>query len=584
SCPDVPLGRLFPSWIKALSLSVRSLWADSRTWRYDETQVKAYYEPSQNALVIPTAIISRPFFYDESSPALNYGSLGTVWQKARQELDEFSDSENIDDFVGVKIAYRAFSSLPYRERRLTLGGLNMSAERLFFIGHCIKWCSEDQESHLVYEHQVQGDGNEKINGFRWTYLYINLLLAVGVGLFSCVLLLERISSYQSEDDTTTVDTLPYLSVPEISVSGVTRPPEEPRVRTTNASLTTPLDPHNVPTPLRPDYYCSSCACRSLAQQIRGKLDYNVDPCNDFYKFVCNSFRGRSEFENTEYLVKWLNSLSLDLRSHRTLLQFNPAEMIVRGSLEFGVPAILAISFNPKVFRDNKRIMQLEYAPDEFFRGNFKRSLNDYTKLTVLLGDHPAVAEKLAQKIKEYDDELDYFEYTTYSDQGFEPIRLNNFGSVTEPYVTSEYWSAFISLYTNNTYTSSDYIYYKEAAILILKKIYKIMGEDKLRYLIAWKFFSHLVRFTDPYLFLGDKPASEACYEHVRNVMGLAVITPFLVSGEYTLLCIVRGVHMSTVLLSSTKWAPKTLHNYTAKAMVCCMSQSGVSGRPPYIDC
>ncbi|KAL3244822.1 hypothetical protein MRX96_047119 [Rhipicephalus microplus] len=59
-----------------------------------------------------------------------------------------------------------------------------------------------------------------------------------------------------------------------------------------------------------------------------------------------------------------------------------------------------------------------------------------------------------------------------------------------------------------------------------------MGEDKLRYLIAWKFFSHLVRFTDPYFFLGDRPASEACYEHVRNVMGLAVISPFLVSEPY----------------------------------------------------
>lgn len=73
--------------------------------------------------------------------------------------------------------------------------------------------------------------------------------------------------------------------------------------------------------------------------------------------VCLNFVSKYEPE-TEYLVKWLNSLSLDLRSHRTLLQFNPTEMIVRGSLEFGVPAILAISFNPKVFRDNKRIMQL----------------------------------------------------------------------------------------------------------------------------------------------------------------------------------------------------------------------------------
>lgn len=72
--------------------------------------------------------------------------------------------------------------------------------------------NQDQESHLVYENQVQGDGNEKINGFRWTYLYFNLLLAVGVGLFSCVLLLERISSYQSEDDTTTVSVLEELTL------------------------------------------------------------------------------------------------------------------------------------------------------------------------------------------------------------------------------------------------------------------------------------------------------------------------------------------------------------------------------------
>ncbi|KAL3253462.1 hypothetical protein MRX96_054594 [Rhipicephalus microplus] len=38
---------------------------------------------------------------------------------------------------------------------------------------------------------------------------------------------------------------------------------------------------------------------ALAQRIREKLDYSVDPCNDFYKFVCNSFRGKNEFENVK---------------------------------------------------------------------------------------------------------------------------------------------------------------------------------------------------------------------------------------------------------------------------------------------
>ncbi|KAL1447460.1 hypothetical protein MTO96_044283, partial [Rhipicephalus appendiculatus] len=155
----------------------------------------------------------------------------------------------------------------------------------------------DDGRHLFDNRQLREDGNENRNGYRFINLYLISLLAVGVGLLFCILVLAFMFSNQSEDDTTKVDTLPSLYIPEISVPGVTRPSEQPRLHTANASATTPQDPHNAPTPVRPDYDCSTCPCRSLAQRIREKVDYNVDPCQDFYKFVCNSFRGHSEFEN-----------------------------------------------------------------------------------------------------------------------------------------------------------------------------------------------------------------------------------------------------------------------------------------------
>ncbi|KAL1487220.1 hypothetical protein MTO96_008165 [Rhipicephalus appendiculatus] len=233
---------------------------------------------------------------------------------------------------------------------------------------------------------------------------------------------------------------------------------------------------------------------------------------------------------TEYLVEWLISMKLDILNYGALSTINPVDVMVRGSLEYGVPALIYIFFNPTEFRNKKRIMQLDYAPDQFLWRYLKRDLNDYTQFMLMMGAPPPWDKILAQQIKSYDDDLRYYEITTHSERGFEAIRLNDLGNLTKPYVTSDYWSAFISVYTDYIYTPSDYIYYQETALQILVKIYKHMGERKLRYLVAWKFFSYLVRFTDPYFFLHERPASGACYDHVREVMGLAVISPLFKSG------------------------------------------------------
>ncbi|KAH7959377.1 hypothetical protein HPB49_010629 [Dermacentor silvarum] len=141
--PDVPKDAFFPTWINAVSLSSHYIWTDQTTWLYDEAAVNALYQVLYNAIVIPTAIIQRPFHFYEGPLALSYGGLGALTLRARQqELDDTLDSENLADFVGARIAYDAFTSLPHHERILKLGGLNISAERLFFISHCVKSCAE----------------------------------------------------------------------------------------------------------------------------------------------------------------------------------------------------------------------------------------------------------------------------------------------------------------------------------------------------------------------------------------------------------------------------------------------------------
>ncbi|KAL3184313.1 hypothetical protein MRX96_032114 [Rhipicephalus microplus] len=105
---------------------------------------------------------------------------------------------------------------------------------------------------------------------------------------------------------------------------------------------------------------------------------------------------------TQYLVKWLVSLDMDLLSHGNLSSLDPIKMMVRGSLEFGVPVMISISFNPKEFRGNKRKLQLEYAGDRDSWESFKLDLIDYAQLMIMFGATPPYDKIIGQRIKAYD--------------------------------------------------------------------------------------------------------------------------------------------------------------------------------------
>ncbi|KAL1487217.1 hypothetical protein MTO96_008162 [Rhipicephalus appendiculatus] len=411
----------------------------------------------------------------------------------------------------------------------------------------------DLGRHVVNKRQLSEDGNEETQEYQRINLCLVVVLVVGMGLFCFLFVLGFMSSNQTDGDPTTVDTLPSLSFTGISVPGVTRRSEQPRPHGTNSSTTSPQDPHNVPTPLEPLYECSTCRCRTLGTQIREKLDYSVDPCTDFYKFVCNSFRGHNEFANTrdsvklftllrlivpyipesdqlswqkaagmyqacmnfassyepetKYLVEWLVSLDLDLLNETRLAKVNPVRMMVRGSLDLGVRAVIAIFLSPKAFLDKKRVMQLAYIDDKYSWKSHKRDVDEYAKFMLLYGAKPPLDKQLAEKISRYDDELDLIASGTVTERIFRPIAVYDLGNLTEPFVTSDDWALYISDYTNGTYTSSDYIYCKVHALQVLFQVFNTMAQEAPRYLVAWKFYWTLKRHgsggAQPFLPIGD---------------------------------------------------------------------------------
>ncbi|XP_075744564.1 neprilysin-1 [Rhipicephalus microplus] len=191
--PDVTEDRFFTSWREALALSRHQTWADQTAWQYDAAEANAAYYRHANIALLPTAILHQPFFFADGPLALNYGGLGSImaheimhgydadgsyydengafnpWGTeefavaftnrticvrrsyksveklmARQDIvDDVIDSEQLADFVGVRVAHKAYNLLPADERLMQLPGVDMTAERLFFISHCVKLC-EDQ--------------------------------------------------------------------------------------------------------------------------------------------------------------------------------------------------------------------------------------------------------------------------------------------------------------------------------------------------------------------------------------------------------------------------------------------------------
>ncbi|KAL3210763.1 hypothetical protein MRX96_052135 [Rhipicephalus microplus] len=69
----------------------------------------------------------------------------------------------------------------------------------------------------------------------------------------------------------------------------------PSVATTSPGAMLPTPGFIFPLPPPFSRECATPLCQSVATQIRQHLDYTIDPCKDFYQYVCGKFRGQDVF-------------------------------------------------------------------------------------------------------------------------------------------------------------------------------------------------------------------------------------------------------------------------------------------------
>ncbi|KAL1485906.1 hypothetical protein MTO96_047174, partial [Rhipicephalus appendiculatus] len=80
---------------------------------------------------------------------------------------------------------------------------------------------------------------------------------------------------------------------------------------------------------------------------------------------------------TKYLVEWMLSHNLDLFNETRLATVNPVEMMVRGSLDFGVQAVVSITFGELEFVDSKRKRVKDIAQAAYVKGGGAKDIPIY---------------------------------------------------------------------------------------------------------------------------------------------------------------------------------------------------------------
>ncbi|KAH7956284.1 hypothetical protein HPB52_007878 [Rhipicephalus sanguineus] len=356
-------------------------------------------------------------------------------------------------------------------------------------------------------------------------------------LVSCCIVVAYFITYneQSDDvsDTPKDATTGVLHVPEVPVLLRSLPPprgyqtEQP---VSGAPAAVPTQTEEFQGPV-----CTTSDCHFVSQWLRAKLDFTVDPCQDFYRYVCGSFRGYNQLFDTEDLVEWMVSLNMDLNNDTRLETVDAMDMIVRCNLDFGLEVVLSINFHPTFFVGKMRVAQLGFSEADaawwHSRGGIPKEhrSHDYVELLRLYGVTSPRDTLLAAKIMNYEKELQRFIKRTTPEE--DPVRygtIESIGELTKPYVTSRKWSTMFMRYTNLVYNGKSTIAYQEHVLQVLVKLlkYKAVGDDGLRHLIAWSVLRQLVRYTKPES-IGEEGVSYFCYTRVLQVMKRAVVSPYL---------------------------------------------------------
>ncbi|XP_037518140.1 membrane metallo-endopeptidase-like 1 [Rhipicephalus sanguineus] len=290
--------------------------------------------------------------------------------------------------------------------------------------------------------------------------------------------------------------------------------------------------------------CHSSDCLYVAEMIRSAVNASVDPCHDFYEYVCGSYaeahtvdrliavsiRTNSIFRallsaslanrtappassagrkaNALYrscldvvakkqndmpvLTNFLGSHGLDLSSLDT--KESALEVIFQLYFQYGITAVFAFNLAEFITRDFKRELLFRIDKNLLVWYKYRAALIKMESIgyfmTTFLRQYGDKVRAIAQAVYDVENkahvamaQVSTRFATNASD--FYSVQISNIGTFTPNTVTREEWTRLMLKYAGTLYTADDRILVEKRAVTYLQALYATIGASGLKLLVAW---------------------------------------------------------------------------------------------------
>ncbi|XP_077485304.1 endothelin-converting enzyme-like 1 [Amblyomma americanum] len=314
--------------------------------------------------------------------------------------------------------------------------------------------------------------------------------------------------------------------------------------------------------------------------IKASVNTSVDPCHDFYEFVCGSYSGRavdqmvslSDRTNSIFramlgatianrtaapessaarkanalysscldvvtkkqsglpmLTRFLSDHGLDLRTLDR--SGSPMEVLFRLYFEYGITAVFAFNLAEFFSKDSKRELLLRIDKNLLAWFKFRAALlktEVTTKyMAMFLKDYGSQLAAISEKIYITENKahlaMERVSSTLNSNgSDFYLVQVKHVGDFTPNTITAEEWTRLVLKYAGALYSADDRILVEKRAIAYLQSLYATIGSHGIKTLMGWNVLRTYAGYADSSVatFLYDDYEWE-CLSRVESIMPVA---------------------------------------------------------------
>ncbi|KAH7944777.1 hypothetical protein HPB49_000566 [Dermacentor silvarum] len=328
--------------------------------------------------------------------------------------------------------------------------------------------------------------------------------------------------------------------------------------------------------------CDSADCLYVAEIIRAAINASVDPCHDFYEYVCGSYGDAATVDQITAVSLRTNSifralLSASLANRTTpplssagrkaialykscldvlvkkqkdlpvLTRFLDAhglglstldakesalEVIFRLYFQYGITAVFAFNLAEFITRNSKRELLLRVDKNQLAWYDYRSKLIKMNSIgyfmTAFLRQYGDKSKAIMEAIYATENKAHFAMAQISARYGrntsdFYSVPISSIGTLTPNTVTREEWTRLMLKYAGALYTADDRILVEKRAVAYLQALYGTIGSSGLKLLVSWSVLRNYAAYVDESVatLLYDNYDQE-CLTRVHGLMPVAL--------------------------------------------------------------